>query len=334
MKKVIIFLLLLMLCSASIFAAPWPFGGKKAAKNVVMGSSSLGGSWYPTAAKVAGVALKYERVTITVQASGGGTENVRLMRQKQYQMGLCEPNIANYAYRGERLFEKDGKYDNITFVTSLYPNPAAVVVHKNGNIKTMFDYNADKNGGKKYGFSPGSPGSGDEYCWEEIFSVYGVTKENINWRPLSHNERVNAFKDRLLEGIGYTTAHPAGSIIEATAQIPARILAIEGAERDEIIKQFPWYGKSVIKGGWYNGVDEDVETIYIGGFVIANKDLDPDIIYKYLKAVFGEGMGEVQSVTQATKDINLQNCLGGNETAAIPFHPGAEKYYKEKGLLK
>ena len=332
MKKIV--LLFVVLCVLTGFAFAGGTGEKGPTNAIVMGSSSLGGTWYPTAARMAAVAMKYEGLTITVQASGGGTENVRLMRQNQYQMGLCEPNIANYAYRGEAFFKEDGKYDNVTFVTNLYPNAACVVVMKNGPVKTMFDYNSDKNGGKKYGFSPGSPGSGDEYCWIEIFSIYGIDKSNINWRPLSHNERVMAFKDRLLEGIGYTTAQPSGSIIEASAQTPIRILEISGKERDEIIKKFPWYAPYVIKPGMYNGVDQDVQSIYIGGFVIANKDVPEEIIYKYLNANYGKGLKEVQDVAAATKEITLANSIGGNESKSLPFHAGAEKFYKEKGLLK
>ncbi|MCL2705594.1 MAG: TAXI family TRAP transporter solute-binding subunit [Spirochaetaceae bacterium] len=331
MKKCL--LLFFMFCVLTSFAFSVGDAERKS-KAIVMGSSSMGGTWYPTAARMASVAITYENLLITLQASGGGTENVRLMRQNQYQMGLCEPNIANYAYRGESLFAADGKYDNITFVTSLYPNEQAVVVMKNGPIKTMYDFDPAKNGGKKYGFAPGSPGSGDEYCWQEMFSVYGITKDMMNWRPLSHSERVMAFKDRILEGLGFGTATPSGAIIEASAQTPIRILEISGKERDEIIKKFPWYAPAVIKAGFYNGMDQDVQTVYIGGFVIANKDVPEDFIYKYLNAVFGKGLKEVQSVAPAAQHINLENCIGGNETASIPFHPGAEKFFKEKGVLK
>jgi uncharacterized protein len=302
--------------------------------SVVMGSSSLGGTWYPTAARMAGVAMEYEGLIITVQSSGGGAENVRLMSQDQYQMGLVEPNIANYAYRAEKVFEGDKPHLNLTFVTNLYPNPFAAVVHKEGPIKTMHDYNPETNGGKKYGFAPGTPGSGDEFCWIEIFSVYGVTKDNIKWVPSSHNERVSSFKDRILDGVGYATAHPSGSIIEASALNPIRILEISGKERDEIIKRFPWYAPSVIPAEFYNGVEKDVQTIYLGGFVLANADVPADFIYKYLTAVFGKGLKSIHAISPATKDITLENALGGNESFSVPLHPGAERFFKEKGLIK
>lgn len=333
MKRLLLILLIYTSLCSFVFATGQ--GEKNETKSsVIMGSSSLGGTWYPTAARMAGVAMKYEGLTITVQASGGGTENVRLMRQNQYQMGLCEPNIANYAYKGEDVFEKDGRYENITFITNLYPNVIAAVVMKDGPINTMEDYDVNLNGGKKYGFSPGSPGSGDEGNWEEIFSCYNIKRENLNWQPLSHNERVMAFKDRILHGIGYATAQPSGSIIEASAQTPIRILEIKGEKRDKIIKDFPWYAPAIVPAGMYRGIDTDVETIYIGGFVIANKDVPEEFIYKYLNAVYGKGLKEVQEVAAATKDIKLENALGGNESGALPFHKGAERFYKEKGILK
>ena len=332
MKKLLVLLLMIAVTGFVFASGEGESGGKRYA--AIMGSSSLGGTWYPTACRIAGVSMKYEDLTVTVQSSGGGVENCRLMRQGQYQMGLSEPNIANYAYRGEQMFKEDGKYENITYVSNLYPNAVCAVVRKDGDVKTMYDYDTAKNGGNVYGFAPGSAGSGDEFCWMEIFSVYGAGPENMTWKPLSHNERVMAFKDRILDGIGYQTAQPSGSITEASAQMPISILEIKGREREEIIEKFPWYGPYVIPAGMYNGQDEAVETIYLGGFIIANNDVPEDFIYKYLKAMYGEGLDEVQNVASATKAITLENALGGNESFALPLHAGAVKFYKEKGLIQ
>ncbi|MDX9799773.1 MAG: TAXI family TRAP transporter solute-binding subunit [Spirochaetia bacterium] len=328
MKKFFLAVLVLIAAPCLVFSG----GAGEGQYSAVMGSSSLGGTWYPTAARMAGAAMEHGGVVVTVQSSGGGTENVRLMRQNQYQMGLVEPNIANYAFKGIKLFKEDGAYDNLTFVTNLYPNAACAVVHKNGPIKTMYDYNMALNGGKKYGFAPGSPGSGDDYCWEEIFASFEIPKENMIWKPLSHTERVMAFKDKVLEGIGYTTAQPSGSILEASALTPIRILEISGKDREKVMKDSPWYIPAVIPAGTYNGQDEEVQTISIGGFVMANKDVPEDFIYRYLSGVYGKGLKDVQSVAAATKDITLENApLGAGD---ITFHPGAIKFYKEKGVIK
>ncbi len=332
MKRILIFLLIAFLFTSFAFAAgQGEAGGKK--YSAIMGSSSLGGSWYPMASRLAGVAMKYGDIVITVQSSGGGTENVRLMKQGQYNMGLCEPNAANYAYQGIKMFAKEGKFDNLRYVMGLYPLPLTAVVHKDGPITSLGDFDKAKTG-KSYGFSPGSPGSGDEVSWLEVFEAYGVKKDDMNWKPLSHNERVMAFKDRILECVAFETAQPAGAIIELSAQNPIRIIEIKGAERDKILKALPFYGKYTLPAGMYNGQDTAVETIFLGGFCLANADVPEDFIYKYLTAIYGPGLSEVQSVFPVAKEITLKTAILGNENGEIPFHPGALKFYKEKGLLK
>ena len=331
MKKFVLFLLFVSLL-LTLMACTGGSGGRR--YHAIQGSSSLGGSWYPMASRMAGVAMKYGGIVITVQATGGGTENVRLMRQNQHQIGFCEPNVANYAYGGFGPFEADGKYDNLTFLFNMYNLPLTAVVHKDGPIQSMYDFDRRRSG-RNYGFSPGSPGSGDEYSWLEVFEHYGVTQADMNWRPLSHNERVMAFKDRILECVAFETAHPAGAIIELSSQNPIRILEIKGEEREKIIAALPWYDYYVLPAGLYNGQDTAIETIFLGGFALANKDVPEDFIYSYVSSVFGPGLDEVQAVFPAAKEVTIENALRGNAPGAItiPYHPGAERFWREKGLV-
>lgn len=332
MKKVlvIVFLIMAVVCTQSFAKA----AGEEKEYRCVFGSSGLGGTWHATACKMSSVAQKYEGLTIIVQTTGGGAENVRLMSQNQAQMGLVEPNIAAYAYRGTGMFNGEAHPEQ-RMVNDLYPNVACAVVRKDSDIKSLYDFDSTRNGGKKYGFSPGCPGSGDEYCWIEMLSCFDVTPEELLWKPSTHQERVTAFQDRILECIGYTTCQPSGSILEASAQIPIRIIEIKGEEREKVCKTFPWYAPIKIKAGLYNGQDEEVETIYIGGYVNAREDVPEEFIYKFLSAVFGPGMEEVQSVTAGTKDIKLENALGANKNQSVlPFHDGAIRFYKEKGMIK
>jgi hypothetical protein len=255
------------------------------------------------------------------------------MAQNEAQMGLAEPSIASYAYNATNIFEGDPHKD-IRFITDLYPNALCAMVMKSGDIKTFEDLKS--NGGKKKGFCFGSPGSGDELVWIEALSGFGITKDMLDWRPLSHSERVTAFKDRQLECLGFATAQPSGSIMEASAQTPIRLLAIGGKDREKILKDYPWYDPYTIKAGMYNGVDEPVETISIGGYVIVNQDIPEEFVYKVLKAMYSpEGLAQVQGVSAGTKSVSLETALGGNKDGKIlPFHPGAIKFYKEMGMIK
>ena len=192
------------------------------------------------------------------------------------------------------------------------------------------------NGGRRFGFSPGSPGSGDEFAWLDVFAVYGITRDMMNWRPLSHNERVMAFKDRILDSVGFQTASPSGAIIELSAQNPIRILPIYGAMRDKIFATLPWYDRFVLPGGLYNGQDDPVETISHSGFALANADVPEYFIYRFVLSIFGPGMAEIQNIFPAARDMNHENALRGNtfETGVIPFHPGAIRAFKELGIIK
>ena len=333
MKKFILCSLLIICCLLLVAAG----GTERSSQSIVMGTSSLGGSWYPFASRMALVAMRYSDVVLTIQPSGGGPENVRLMRQGQHQMGLCEPNVAQYAYWGTGPFERDGRYDNLTFLFNMYPLPLTAIVHRDGPIRDMADFNPSVSG-RRFSFSPGRPGSGDEYSWLEVFETgWGITRDMMVWRPLSHNERVMGFMDRIIDSLGFETAQVAGAIIELSSRNPIRILPIDGAIRDKIIRELPWYDKYTLPGGIYNGQREPVETIFIGGFVLANKDVSEDFVYSYISAIFGPGLAEVRSVFPGAREFGFDMALKGNpygNPVSIPYHPGAVKYFREVGLIK
>lgn len=290
---------------------------------VVMGTSGIGGGWYPTASTIAGCVMKDSKSLITVQATGGGTENLRLMKQGEIGMGMAEANVMNYSYKGEGLFKGD-PYPDMRFVTQLYPIVFQAAVHADRPYKSIADL-------KGKSFSPGSAGSGDEAGWEEIFAAYGVSKKDCQWKPLTHTERSMAFKDRQLDAVGYETTVPAGTLLEACAQNPIRILPIDGKERDELMSKYSWYTKWTIPGGVYNGQDTDVETVATMSMIVADKSVPDQLVYDFVMGVYNN-LEPIHAVHQMTPYISLETALLGK--GDVPLHPGAEKAYKELGLIK
>ncbi len=325
MKRSLLLILCILVLGSFVFAEGQGEGSGKTKKHAIMGSSSLGGSWYPTASRIAGVVMKYTDSVVTVQSSGGGTENIRLMKQGQYQMGMAESNIMVYGFQGIRDFDGD-PYPELTFVTQLYPLIFQALVQKSTGWTTLADL-------KGKSFSPGSPGSGDVAAWEEVFDgAYGMGVDDMIWKPLSHNERSMAFKDRVLDCVGFETAVPAGAILEATAQNPGTILEIGGEARERLMKKYTWYDPWVIPAGTYNGQDKEVQTVIQGGGIIADASLNPDLIYDYVSAMYGPGLEAVQSVHSNAHYITLDTACDGR--GPVPIHAGAEKFYKEKGVYK
>ena len=325
MKRTLWIVAVLLLVAGLVFG-----GGQGEAKagggaklHAVMGTSGIGGSWYPTASKIAGVVMGGSDILVVVQASGGGTENIRLMKQGQYQLGMAEANVMSYGYKGVELFAGDA-YPNMRFVTNLYPIVFQAAVMKDTPFKSISDLKAKS-------FSPGSAGSGDEAGWAEIFSIFGLSKKDVQWRPLTHTERAMSFKDRQLDCVGYETSVPAGTLLEASSQNAIRLLPIGGQDQKNLMAKYGWYIPWTIPAKTYNGQDEAVEVVATGSAIIADAGLPEEFVYKYVKALY-DNLEPVQATHAMTKYISLETALAGR--GDVPIHPGAEKFYKEKGLIK
>jgi len=330
-KRIIVFLLIVGLILSTFGLSGCSSGGQsqgtpsdKAAKNhTIIGTSQIAGSWYPAASKIAGIVMSQTDSLITVQSTGGSTENVKLISRGELGMGLVSSTVLPSAYEGTGEFEGNPN-KNLRFVVALFPQVLQAVVHKSSNINTISELKGTK-------MSAGTPGSGDLVDWELVLGYYGLTTQDLDWRPLSSTERAMGFKDNILDCIAYTSACPNGTILEASSQTEIRLLAIEGEKRESILKDCPWYAPFTIPANTYNGQDVPVDTISNLTLVVADETVDDEIIYDFVKAIY-ENLDDVQSVHPMAKEINLDTALYGK--GDIPLHSGAEKYYKEVGIVK
>ena len=154
MKKYLLIAMMICLVSSLVFATGAAEQTSNAAeKGALMGTSGMTGSWYPVGAAVSNQVRKYSDYVLTIQASGGSGENIRLMKQREYQLGMINTVILDDAYNGKGNFEKEGPWHDVSFVCNLFPTGMQAVVWKDSDIKTFADLK-----GKK--LSPGAAGSG------------------------------------------------------------------------------------------------------------------------------------------------------------------------------
>lgn len=319
MRKKLLMILLILLIAGFSFACR----SKEDSKKHVMGSSGIGGSIYPLLSTIAGVMMEHTNSEIIVQASGGGTENLRLMKNGDYKFGFTEANVMVYAYQGTKMFEGN-PYSDLRFILNLYPAVFQPIVHEKSKFESLEDL-------KGSSFAPGSAGSGDEAGWEEIFETLELTRDDFKWKPLTHTERSMAFKDRVLDCIGFETSCPSGSIMEIGTMTSIRMIPIEGEQRQKILKMFPWYSPYTIPGGTYKNFASDIETIYVGCSIVVDKSVSDDVVYDLLYATFDANPEIVKSVHKSASLISLDTALMGQ--GPVPLHSAAEKYYKEKGKI-
>lgn len=318
MKRSFIFTLLLLL----IF-----MGGLSQAqeKRLVIGTASTGGTWYPLGGGVATIITKYVKgVSATAIPSGASIENIRAISKMTQDLALSMPDIAYFAYNGLEMF-KNERYEEIRGLFSTYPIDIQFYVEEKSPVKTIADIK-----GKNLRVAVGPPGSGTEVMARLILKEYGITYDDIREQFLSHTEATAAMKDGNIDVGIVTVGTPAPTLMDLTQYKKIRFLDIEPEVAERINKKFPAYFPRTIPAGTYPGMTKPHHTLAWMGLFILHKDFSSDLAYEILKAIF-DHKAELDAIHVQFKSILLENATKG---MSIPFHPGAIKFFKEKGLMK
>ena len=332
---IIIVLTLVVGCGAPQAGQKQPADGKAGESKpapketrLLFATGGTSGSYYPLGGAMAQVWNKrIQGLSVTVQATGGSVENVRLLGNKNAELALCMSDIAYYGQNALEVFaERNEKYTNYGAIGAIYPETIQIFVRKDGNIKTVADLK-----GKKV--SVGPPGSGTEVSARQILGVFGLdykTRKDFEPRYISFAETADQFKDRLIDAGYAVLGVPNAALQDITAVVPIRLLEIDDAMLEKIRAKYPYYSRLVIPGGSYKGQDDPVKTITLKAILLARSDLDESLVYNLTKTLY-ENAAEVAGGHALGKHINLQTAMEG---IAIPFHPGAMRYFKERGIAK
>ncbi len=304
-------------------AVPYGVGLASAQTRLLIGTGGLAGVYYPMGGAIAKIITnKVEGIEATVQTSAAGMENLRLLSLKEIDMGLVQNSDAYNAFNG-KMFFKDKPIKNIRGIAVLYPQPIQIVVRANSDITSFYDLK-----GKRVGV--GAPGSGEETTFRRLMSVHNMTYDDIDEKLISLAEQAAQFKDRHIDAMWYVSGVPTSGILDVSSVLPIKLVPVKGKERDELIKMDPYFIKSVVKKGSYPGLTDDVETIASPAYLVCLESLKEDDVYRMTKAIF-ENLKDLAAAHKQGENVRLETALIGS---TIPLHPGAGKYYKEKGVLK
>ncbi len=305
-------------------------GGEGLAKEakLLFATGGVAGTFYPLGGAIAQVLnQKIAGLNVTVQATGGSVENARLLGTKGAELGLCMNDIAYYAQNGLEVFKaKNEKYTNFSAIGNIYPDVIQIFSRKDGPIKSIADFKDRK-------ISVGPPGSGTEISARQVLGTYGLDfKARKDFKPsyLSFAESADHFKDKRIDGAYFVVAVPNSAIQDINVMHPVRLLAIDDASYQKIIKTYPLYARFEIPANSYQGQNAPVKTIAVYSALMVSNDLDADLVYQMTRTLYEQGAAIAQGHA-AGKYVKLQTAVDG---IAVPFHPGAKKYYKEKGIMK
>lgn len=316
MKKKSIFVLALALTLVMAIAPA------QAATFLSIATGGTSGTYYPLGGDIANLFNEtIPDIKANAQATGGTAENLRLLNAGDAELATVQNDVSAYAFEGIDSF--DGEViDTFSVISSLYPEVVQLVARADSGIETIEDL-----AGKRV--SVGAAGSGTYFNAIHMLEAAGMSLDDIDEQFLSFSESGDAAKNRQIDAFFCTAGIPNAAITELTSGSEAKVIALDQSTVDNLIAAKPFYVSFVIPGGTYPGMDEDVQTVAITALLVCVNDLDEELVYQMTKSLYEQGE---ELLTHAKKtEITLETALDG--VGNLPLHPGAERYYKEVGLL-
>ncbi len=291
--------------------------------NMILATGGTSGTYYPFGGAMAQIFnAKIPNMNVTAQATGASVENCKLLGKKEAELAILQNDMLDYAYNGTEAF-KDGKIDNLRGIATLYPEIVQIVASVDSGIANVQDLK-----GKKV--SVGAPGSGVEANVRQIFEATGLTYNDMTVNYLSFAESADSFKDKHIESFFVTAGIPNAAIQDISAQNKIAMVSLSDDVIKTLTQKYPFFVEYTIPAGTYNGQTYDVKTVAVMATLATSSDISEDVIYNITKALF-DNQPELAQAHAKGKELILEKAVNG---ISIPFHPGAEKFYKEKGLMK
>ncbi|MFH2132613.1 MAG: TAXI family TRAP transporter solute-binding subunit [bacterium] len=325
--------------AAMLMAAPGSFAAKRF---FAIATGGTGGTYYPLGGVLAqALTTKVADVVITAQSGNASTANLNLIRSNNIESAFVQNNTAYQAYNGTEQFE--GKpVKNVRGIASLYPEVIQIVTRKAAGINSVMDL-------KGKSVIPGDRGSGTAVDAENVLVAAGLSFDSfgsLDW--LSFSGISQRMQDNQADAGFITAGIPTSSVMELISTTPIKILSLDEALISKIVKAHPFYAKVVIPPNTYPSQSEPVITIAVMAQWVCAAEVDEDLIYTLTKELWEPGFhvlrmkdgkpepapsgADIMAQAHAKgKDVTLATALDG---MAIPLHPGAARYYREKGMIK
>jgi TRAP transporter TAXI family solute receptor len=303
---------------AAVFAL-----GAQAQQNLSIATGGTGGVYYPLGGGMAAVLSKYVGIQSTAEVTGGSVANLQLINTGKPYIALTMADALQDAYRGEDKFK--GKPVKVSTLMVLYPNRMHAVTLEGSGINKIADLK-----GKRV--STGSAGSATEVMAFRILEAAGLDKDkDITRERLGAAESANALKDRKIDAFFFVAGLPTSAVTDVANTPGIKIKMIDHAELVPAMNK-KWgnlYVKDVIHKDVYRGMDKDNHQATVMNLLVAPTNMSEKEAHDIVKAIF-DHKDELVRVHKEAENFKLENQK--KDASPIPWHPGAVKYFAEKGI--
>ncbi len=322
----------ILIACAIVFAVAAPQSAQADDKNLIIATATTGGTYYPVGVAI-GTLLsiklaKDQGITATAINSAGSGENVQMLKNKEADLAILQALFGLNAYQGKGPYE--GKaFEEFNAITMLWENVEHFALLndyvKNGTITDLKGLD-----GK---FSIGKRGSGTEGSGRTILKALGIDPESLSLEYLGYNPSAQAMMDGRIVAANIPAGPPAAAITQLYAQLGSddvTVLDFTDEQLETINTDYPIWNRYVIKAGTYPSQEKDINTISQPNFLACRADLPEETVYQITKTIY-ENLPFLHNIHKATMAMSLERATKG---LPAPLHPGAEKYYREAGIIE
>jgi hypothetical protein len=323
MKKIISLFLVFTVVLFGAFAGGKAETATVEKANLIIATGGTSGTYYPFGGAMAQIwNTNIKGMNVTAQATGASKENIRLVGKGEAELAIVQNDVMDYAMKGIELFNGE-KVETFSTIATLYPEIVQIVVARDSSINSVADM-------KGKSISVGDAGSGVEANAKQVLEAYGLTFDDLKTKRLSFKESGAALKDKQIEGFFVTAGIPNAAIQEIATIGGVKLIPIDPATMSKLMDKYKFYTSFTIKKDTYNGMTADVATVAVKATLIVKKGLADAVVYNITKSLFEQQPALAQAHAKG-KDLVMADAVQG---VSVPFHPGAAKYYKEKGAIK
>lgn len=293
-----------------------------------IGTGGTSGTYYPVGGLIANAisqtgAAGVKGLVASAVSSNGSVANISAIQSGSSESGFSQSDVAYWAYSGTGLYDGKPKVEDLRLVATLYPETIHLVARADAGIKSVADLK-----GKRV--SMDEPGSGTIVDARLVLSAYGLTEKDVKPEYLKPGPAGERLQDGALDAYFFVGGYPTGAIVELASTNDITLVPITGPEADKLMSEQKFFSTDTVPEGTYKNVKE-TKTISVAAQWVTSAKQDEELVYNIVKSLYSdETQKQLQAGHAKGKLITLKNAV---TSAGIPFHPGAERYYKEAGAL-
>lgn len=293
--------------------------------NLSLATSPPGGSWYPMAAGLAELFNKeLDDVNVTVDGTGGGSTNPKLLAAGKVEMALTTLDMVFSARKGDRPYAHEYDLSKARSIMLQHSSPGHIVVREDSDIHNITDLK-----GKSIAIGERGAAGNTRSLW--YLQVAGLTADDVTLQYIGDEQAADALADRRIDAWIEFVGVPAPAVLNLATTTDIRLINLTEQQRAELKKKWPFMVPTLIPAGTYDSQDNDYTGFGVTGCLMVTTVVPEDVVYRMCKAIDGNwnylyGVHKGFKLWKFAPDTE--------EVSGQPLHPGAMKFYKEKGLIK